>query len=79
MSYEPPGGSPLPLWSRSSYNTPLVHDGAHIFFFGPGLQEVQYCNNTSAPLLLDLLGKQLAIDSTYVYWSEGTMIGRIAK
>jgi hypothetical protein len=65
--------------------SPLAHDGTSLFFFfGYSLMKVGYCLNISPTMLLDgVLTTRgtgiLAIDQGYVYWSDGTMIGRVPK
>jgi hypothetical protein len=89
LSVQPISGSgpTLTLWPLAQ--PPIVADGTDIFFAGydgngsdggnMGIREVHYCNNTTAAVLLDVTPTLLALDASYVYWSEGTMIGRVPK
>jgi hypothetical protein len=58
---------------------PMVVDGTDIFLIDDGVAKLHPCLNFSEKVLIDLTPKLLATDTNYVYWSEGTMIGRVAK
>jgi hypothetical protein len=68
------GGAP-----RSGSSTPVLADGNDIYFFNGGLVEAHACSPSSQSLLLDVWVTMLALDHDYVYWSDGTQIGRVAR
>jgi hypothetical protein len=61
------------------FSDDIMHDGTNVVFSADGVREARYCNNTTAPVLIDVRATILAGDATYVYWSDGSMIGRVAK
>jgi hypothetical protein len=62
---------------------PLAYDNTGFYYSGyEGIMKLDACTNAREGLVLSLTGitaKLLALDSTYVYWSDGTMIGRTIK
>jgi hypothetical protein len=75
-------GAPMILWAgvaTGAVPTTLPHDGTDVVFGVNGLYELHYCSNTTPALLAGVPATLLASDASYVYWSEGTMIGRVAK
>jgi hypothetical protein len=84
------GGSAIEVWptlidrqvadAAGIYSVVITGNGSAAPLYG--IAKLNYCRNTSEALLLGLTGIQptlLALDPTYVYWSDGTQIGRVAK
>jgi hypothetical protein len=78
-----PSGVAGPLLADTSF---LVASGGLPAFnmstlpAGPlGIITLSYCSNYTPLTELSVNATLLAMDSTYIYWSDGAMIGRVAK
>jgi len=64
---------------------PFVLDGDRVFMLlkvGAGLprpREARKCDLRWPAVVIDLPATMIAVDATYFYWSDGTVIGRVAK
>jgi hypothetical protein len=82
--------STAPSFTLSSFNLstgddypfpegPMVVDGHDIYFYYKGLVESHVCAGTTQSLLLDVTPTMLAVDPSYVYWSDGSMLSRVPR